>query len=330
MLTHLDLFSGIGGFALAAKWAGIETIGFSEIDLFCVKLLSQHWPHVKNYGNIKEMDFPNKVDLMTGGFPCQPFSVAGKQKGFADDRYLWPELLRLIRQSKPTWFIGENVPGIIPHIDTVLQDLENEGYSWEAFLIPASAVNAPHKRERIWIIAHRNSERLHDGIDHRQERYFQDNMHRYAQTLQSEWIQFQPESWTTFNTQDWLESASDTNRTECNQRAANNEAESERFKRAQLTTEIGDVIGNPNSVTESQAYSSTDADGKQGSAWNFNARINRFDSTIFNWEKDQPPIPGVDDGLPNGVDRNKALGNAIVPQIPYIFMMLIKEIENKL
>src|SRR5258708_22911114 len=153
----LDLFSGIGGFSLAAKWAGIETIQFVEKDDFCQKILMKNFPGVPIHDDIKTFNFYSDVDILTGGFPCQPFSIAGKKKGALDERYLWPEMFRIIKQCKPKFIIAENVPGIIPDLDPVLEDLEGEGYQWATYLIPASFIGAPHKRERLWIVANSNS-----------------------------------------------------------------------------------------------------------------------------------------------------------------------------
>ncbi len=161
-MKHLDLFSGIGGFALAARWVGWETVGFCEIDPYCQKVLRKHWPDVPIHEDIRELDgrTVGHVDIITGGYPCQPFSVAGKRRGKADDRHLWPEFARLIREIRPYWVIGENVAGHINMgLDDVLADLEGLGYTWEAFVIPAVAVNAPHRRDRCWIVGHATSNR---------------------------------------------------------------------------------------------------------------------------------------------------------------------------
>lgn len=289
-MKHLDLFSGIGGFALAARWAGIETVAFCEIDSFCRKVLKKHWPDILIYADVKKINFTATVDILTAGFPCQPFSVAGKKKGIKDERYLWPETFRIIRQCKPNWIILENVPGIIPCLDPILEDLERESYDWTAYLIPASEIGAPHKRERIWIIANRHSKRCNDRSNNWQERYIQDNHEQYISSIYKEWSQFIPESWQTFNAQDWF---ANTN---------------------SFTSEQTD----PNA--ESKPYERYSRMGYTGQ--------DRPNISKFNWEKDQPPIPGVDDGLPNGLDRNKALGNSIVPQIPYVFMSLIKALQQ--
>lgn len=152
--THLDLFSGIGGFALAAGRAGFKTIGFSEIEPYACKVLKRHWPDVPNHGDIRNVKGIH-ADLVTGGFPCQPFSLAGKRRGAADDRAIWPEMCRVIADSQPTWVLGENVPGIIGmELDRVLSDLEGIGYSTWPLVIPACAVDARHRRDRVWIVAH--------------------------------------------------------------------------------------------------------------------------------------------------------------------------------
>jgi len=154
--THLDLFSGIGGFALAAKWNGYRTVGFCDNEPYAQAVLKKHWPEVPCHKDIREVrgELYAGVTLLTGGFPCQPFSLAGKQRGKTDDRYLWPEMLRVIREAGPTWIVGENVAGIVNMaLDQVHADLEAEGYEVESIIIPACAVDAPHRRDRVWIIA---------------------------------------------------------------------------------------------------------------------------------------------------------------------------------
>ena len=171
-MTHkiLDLFSGLGGFSLGLERTGhFKTIAFCDNDKFSKLILDKHWKGVKIYDDVREITkekfkedgipFP---DIITGGFPCQPFSVAGKQKGTSDDRHLWPEMFRIIKAFKPRYVIGENVRGIINIQDgvvfeTVCTDLESEGYEVQPFIIPAAGVGAPHRRERVWIVAVRSN-----------------------------------------------------------------------------------------------------------------------------------------------------------------------------
>ena len=159
MLKVIDLFSGIGGFALGLKSTGyFKTVQFVENDKWCQKILAKNFPGVPIHEDVKTFQGYDS-DVVVGGFPCQPFSVAGKQKAIQDDRHLWPDMFRVIKETKPTWVIGENVRNIVSISDgmvleQVYLDLESEGYEVQSFIIPASAVNAPHQRYRTWIVAH--------------------------------------------------------------------------------------------------------------------------------------------------------------------------------
>ncbi len=191
-MTHASLFSGIGGAELAASWCGWENKFHCDINEFGNKVIRYHFPNSKEYGDITKTDFREwrgQIDVLTGGFPCQPFSVAGKRKGKEDDRYLWPEMLRAIREIQPTWVVGENVGGIVSMvqpgteiemggetslfeedyytqeeqeyvIETICKSLENEGYPVQPILIPACSVGAPHRRDRVWFIANTNRKGL--------------------------------------------------------------------------------------------------------------------------------------------------------------------------
>jgi len=161
MLKHGSLFSGIGGFDLAAEWMGWENVFHCEREPFAQKVLHYHFPNSKLYEDIKTFDassYSGRVDILTGGFPCQPFSAAGLRKGTEDDRHLWPEMLRIIREVSPRYVVGENVRGLLNWsgglvFEQVCSDLEVEGYEVTPYLLPACGKNAPHRRDRIWFVA---------------------------------------------------------------------------------------------------------------------------------------------------------------------------------
>jgi len=163
-MTHGSLFSGIGGFDLAARWMGWDNVFHVERDPFCREVLAHHFPEAQSFDDVKAFDatpFRGRLRVLSGGFPCQPFSAAGKRAGTSDDRYLWPEMFRIIREARPTYVVAENVRGLISWneglvLDTVCADLEGEGYEVLPVVLPAASVNAPHRRDRIWIVAYRD------------------------------------------------------------------------------------------------------------------------------------------------------------------------------
>lgn len=162
-LTHLDLFSGIGGFAIAAQRTGFCTVGFSEVEPYACRVLGERFPQIPNIGDVrKRANFARfgGCTVLTGGFPCQPWSEAGKRAGKDDHRHLWPAMCRVIETVRPTWIVGENVDGIISlGLEDVCADLESRNYSTQSLVIPAVAAGAPHLRERVWILAHANGGR---------------------------------------------------------------------------------------------------------------------------------------------------------------------------
>lgn len=162
MQTHLSLFTGIGGLDLAAEWAGFTTVGQCEWADYPTKILERHWPNVPRWRDIKTLTKESfyertglaTVDIISGGFPCQPFSVAGKQRGVEDERYLWPEMLRVVRELQPSWVIGENVENAVRMVaDEVMCDLESIGYETRAFIVSAYCVGAWYKGNRMFIVA---------------------------------------------------------------------------------------------------------------------------------------------------------------------------------
>jgi DNA (cytosine-5)-methyltransferase 1 len=184
-MTHGSLFSGIGGFDLAAEWMGWENKFHCEWNTFGQKVLHHYWPQAEQFTDITKTDFTkyaNRIDILTGGFPCQPYSSAGKRLGKEDERHLWPEMLRAIREIQPSWVVGENVRGLTNWnggllFDEVQAELEAQGYEVLSFLLPACAVNAPHRRDRIWFVAHSNvtKQRNNRGANIKKEREIRRN-----------------------------------------------------------------------------------------------------------------------------------------------------------
>jgi len=290
-MKHLDLFSGIGGFALAADWAfGDNEHIFCEIDEFCQQILRKHWPNAKIYGDIKGLEGGQigNVDLLTGGFPCQPFSNAGKQRAQDDDRFLWPEMLRIIQECRPRWIVAENVVGIIElALEEVCASLEAEGYEVWPVIIPACAANAPHRRDRVWIIAHGDGKRGNNGL----------HCGEGGQVCEEQVGGGVPQ---------------------------------DKQKRPQFKFELG-------KADSSGHATDTDSIGHEGRKKNAKRRQRvecekQFERFYNNNDWGNLPKPGLsrgDDGFSERLDRTKALGNAIVPQVAYEIMLAISEIENE-
>lgn len=177
-MTHGSLFSGIGGFDLAAQWMGWENVFHCEINPFGKKVLNYYWPEAISYNDITNTDFSihrGRIDVVSGGFPCQPYSLAGKRKGNKDDRHLWPAMLTAIKTISPSWVVGENVPGIVNWsgglvFEQVQADLETEGYEVFPIVLPACGKEAPHERSRVWFIAYRTNART-KGLQERENQF---------------------------------------------------------------------------------------------------------------------------------------------------------------
>ena len=313
-MNHASLFSGIGGFDLAAKEVGWNNVFQCEIDPFCQSVLKYYFPKTVLYEDIKRTDFTSwkgKIDVLTGGFPCQPFSVAGQRKGADDDRYLWPEMLRVIRETRPRWVNGENVAGITNMvqpcsetdvetksdqdeenyketileqeyiINTICDDIEREVYSVQPIIIPACGVGAPHRRDRVWFIAHSNGSR---GLQFGERRDIRDK-EQYDQDKEPE--------------------------------------------RHEQPSRFGG---------SGEAYVISDSDNERLSTIGITDRV----SSAERWKDfpTQPPVCRGNDGLPFNVDNLtipygkwrkesiKAYGNAIVPQIAMKIFEIINKIEG--
>lgn len=311
-MNHASLFSGIGGFDLAADRMGWQNVFNCEIDPFCRRVLAYHFPDAKQYEDVKTTDFTihrGRIDVLTGGFPCQPFSLAGKRKGSDDNRYLWPEMLRAIREIEPRWVVGENVFGIINWSDgmvfeQVQSDLEDAGYEVQPYIIPACAVDAPHRRDRVWFVAHRRDveNTLCDGRK-REPRNGEEESDKWQQRMpctgDSEWL--------------------------CNE---------ERVIASDLS-----CSGQPSRPPLPRTRETGRGDSRDVWRWDFS----KFPT--------QSPVCGGDDGFSDRLDACpvpgwlkvnkrwrfsgwwrkesiKAYGNAVVPQIPYLIFNTIEKYET--
>lgn len=310
-LTHGSLFTGIGGFDLAAQWMGWHNVFQVEKDKWCQKLLAKNFPHTSKFEDIKDFtahEYTNKIDVISGGFPCQPFSVAGKQRGESDDRYLWHEMLRVIGTVKPTYVVGENVTGIIGMaLDTVLFDLEAQGYTTETFIIPACGKNAWHKRDRVWVIAYTNGNGCNSGEHNRQKRYLQAHkgIAPKNNTERSGW-KFGAGAISSIYT--------DTTASGFSERG------SEKMVRQEQKQELKRLCG--------ISTDTNDTDSKK--QWQPIAASQKFFAPrCSRWWQTEPGVGRVVNGVPHRVDRLKGLGNAIVPQIAYEIFKVIAAIHHQ-
>ena len=315
----LDLFSGIGGFSLGLEWAGMSTVAMCEKDPYCRKILAKHWPDLTIHEDIRNLDgkeYRNSIDLVAGGFPCQPFSVAGKRKGADDDRHLWPEMLRVIKEAKPRWVIGENVFGFINMaLDDVQADLEREHYEVRKFVLPAVAVDARHRRDRIILIAYSNSpavwnlpERQAQGRDNLQAS-------RQAITPHDGPSQSMANSYS-----EGLEIGQDLRE--------NHEQELSPFERS--GSERREDVANSHG-TRGEAGLSGQESWQEGNSGELDHQGHQQ-----SWRKGsrewpaEPCVGRVADGVPNRVDRIKGLGNAVVPQLIQAIGELVIEADKEI
>ena len=319
-LKLLDLFSGIGGFSLGLESTGFfETIGFVEKDKFCQKVLKKHWSNInieEDIRNVKGEKY--QADVVTGGFPCQPFSVAGKRKSTADDRYLWDEMLRVIRETKPRWVIGENVEGIVNInegmvLRQVLNDLENEGFKSQCIIIPASGIGAWHQRKRIWIVANSSSQRSSSQSvgEHRE---LDKEIKRKKETRDQ----------STLCTSSSCSNVSNSNN--------NGSYRSQRNATKQSSNEQKDRLsfGDDKDVSNSNARLSIRENEEIQTGRNAFNSI--YKSGKRQWWEIESELRGIPDGLSTKLhedrsNRIKALGNSIVPQIARQIGLSIMEAE---
>ena len=323
-MKHGSLFSGIGGFDLASEWMGWENVFHCEIAEFPRKVLHSYWPNSISYENIKETDFTihrGGIDILTGGFPCQPFSMAGKRKGTEDERHLWPEMLRAIREIQPRWIVGENVFGIINWdaglvFEQVQSDLEAEGYEVQSFILPAAAVDAPHRRDRVWFVAYSNSNgyiKSFRGGDGEKEKISRE--HRQENSTTGEFVR--TNKWNVADTECERLEGYDRQWEGC----------------TKYRTDEGLFIG-----TETK-FNATDTKSICIQRQRNRPRQRQFRGSNWSRFPTQSPICGRNDGISTELDgitfskwRNESIkgyGNAIVPQVVLQIFKAIQEYESR-
>jgi DNA (cytosine-5)-methyltransferase 1 len=352
-MNVLDLFSGIGGFSLGLERAGpFRTVAFCEREPFPQAVLRKHWPEVPIYDDVRTIPTERleRIDLICGGFPCQPWSVAGQQRGTEDDRDLWPAMAALVEELRPTWVIGENVRGFVNEpmgLKRSLSDLESLGYEAAAFVIPACAVDAPHRRDRVWIVANSDNAIGRRGKERRQGWHGQSELHGAERLAAHADSKVEPDG------------AFDA-RQGCGELGAVADADSERrYGGAEEHGSHGRefVAGNGEAVADARRHATRaseemDGDTPKRSQGIFDAANGSKDvadtcgthvegqrvtkriqtkrsatSSASRWLP-EPDVGRVAHGVPRRVDRLKALGNAVVPQVVEQIGRAILEAEN--
>jgi DNA (cytosine-5)-methyltransferase 1 len=343
-MTHGSLFSGIGGFDLAAEWMGWENKFHCEWNEFGQKILKHYWPNAEQFTNIITTDFTkyaNKIDILTGGFPCQPYSGAGKRLGKEDDRHLWPQMLRAIREIQPRWIVGENVYGLVNWSNglvfhEVQTDLEAQGYEVTPFLLPACAVGAPHRRDRIWFVAYAKN----NGCDKRG-------------TEINEWEKHKPYNgekiWNQFTTDGKQSNVANTNsngRDKCNNKNEVITSKGRLDAQCDIDKSNGnrDVADTKRTRLEHRNKTRNLSSTKRKTSTKGSGFTNEFKANDNDrkkrWENfpTQSPICLGNDGVSNKLDgitfskwrkeSIKAAGNAIVPQVVFQIFNSIQQYEN--
>jgi DNA (cytosine-5)-methyltransferase 1 len=319
-MTHASLFSGIGGFDLAAEWMGWNNLFHCEWNPFGQKVLKHHFPNSISYNDITKTDFTihsGSVDILTGGFPCQPYSTAGKRLGKQDERHLFPEMLRCIKEVKPRWVVGENVRGLVSWNEglvfhEVYDDLEREGYEVQSFLIPAASVGAPHQRYRVWFVAYANDK---GGSTRFRE------------------VQSENGEISKWNNYAEFSDTNSRNAADTYSRGLEGTIKKRWYSEyAKRESQINAAKAFTNTKSIRQEYALEDSELEGG-------RFRQSDQRNF-WDSfpSKPPLCGGDDGIPRQLDsisfpkwRNesiKAYGNAIVPQVAHQIFKTIEEFEK--
>ena len=316
----LDLFSGIGGFSYAAETliGGYETVAFCEMDEFCQKVLKKHWPQVPIFDDVRTIDAARlgRIDICTFGFPCQPVSQAGLQRAESDDRWLWDEIIRILQVSKPKYIIAENVKGLISIedgllIEKCLSDLEAEGYEVQPIIIPACAKNAPHRRDRVWIIG-QNVDDSNDSTDRAKR-----GKTRKEDSLQKEYRQT-GFSWFSDRTSDESEPVANTDKERIYAtKASGNNGEN-------IKESNDKYIGGCNPVCRGEILQrNRKSEQRVGDMADGISR-----GILRHFDREPEHIPRVTKGEKDRAKKLKALGNSIVPQVAAEILLAIRISEE--
>ena len=339
-MRHGSLFSGIGGFDLASEWMGWENIFHCEWNPFGQKVLNYYWPKAISYHDITKTDFTihrGQIDIITGGFPCQPYSMAGKRKGKEDERHLWPEMLRCIREVQPTWIVGENVLGLVNWnegmvFEEVQVDLEAEGYTVQPYVLPAASVNAPHRRDRVWFVAYSDHKERSPGSSEVQSKDGEvSEWHNNAQFSHSSIQRVFTDSTSISEGTDKLRSirSKDEEIGREGSQAIYNATRSNGFEG--ITTDSSG-IGQECREERKRSKRGTQSNDKQSKG------CNEFYRTDFEMFPTSSPICSRNDGISDRLDSItfskwraesiKAGGNAIVPQVVHQIFKAIQQYND--
>ena len=341
----LDLFSGIGGFSYAAETliGGYETVAFCEMDEFCQKVLKKHWPQVPIFDDVRTLDAARlgRIDIVTGGYPCQPFSQAGRRQGEEDERHLWPEMLRIIKSCQPRYVVAENVAGhVTMGLDQVLTDLEDQGYTTRPIIVPACAKNAPHRRDRVWIIGQLTTNTNDTG--NRTSRSYVD---QEQQTIEQGWKE---QSLFEFSRHD--EAMADSDKWQSRSGDESKSDETQQFEFSTDNTSERGIVANTccersqgglhrgqiqKRQTEKQyfGYTSTIREQPKERTETVVGKLGDMADGIStgllrHFDREPDHIPRVTTGEKDRAKKLKALGNSIVPQVAAEILLAIRISEE--
>ena len=348
----LDLFSGIGGFSYAAETliGGYETVAFCEMDEFCQKVLKKHWPQVPIFDDVRTIDATRlgRIDIVTGGYPCQPFSQAGRRQGEEDERHLWPEMLRIIKSCQPRYVLAENVAGhVTMGLDQVLTDLEDQGYTTRPIIVPACAKNAPHRRDRVWIIGQLmadtykwqsrsgdesksdETQQLKFSTDNTSERGIVANTERMGCTERAE----KSEELNREKSSDKSDyssqgcTISNTDKDVANTESINRNVNEIVREHGEAKTQ--EILRNRDGISDTQRQQP-----KRSSSWSVEQRVGDMADGLSrgllrHYDREPEHIPRVTTGEKDRAKKLKALGNSIVPQVAAEILLAIRVSEGE-